>query len=49
MRIYDEALSAGAIAVLANPIPEPSTVVLAALGLLGLLAWGRRRRRPQAA
>jgi len=27
------------------PIPEPSTFVLAALGLLGRLAWGRRRRR----
>ena len=26
-------------------IPEPSTFVLAALGLLGLLGWGRRRRR----
>jgi len=25
-------------------IPEPSTFVLAALGLLGLLAWGRRKR-----
>jgi len=26
-------------------IPEPSAFLLAALGLLGLLAWGRRRRR----
>jgi len=26
-------------------IPEPTTLCLAALGLLGLLAWGRRRRR----
>jgi len=26
-------------------IPEPSTIALSALGLLGLLAWGRRRRR----
>jgi len=26
-------------------IPEPSAFALAALGLLGLLAWGRRRRR----
>jgi len=26
-------------------IPEPSSVILAALALLGLLAWGRRRRR----
>ena len=28
-----------------EPIPEPSTLLLAALGLLGLLGWGRRRRR----
>jgi len=27
------------------PVPEPSTLCLAALGLLGLLACGRRRRR----
>jgi len=26
------------------PIPEPSTFALSALGLLGLLAWNRRRR-----
>lgn len=26
-------------------IPEPSTFLLAAFGLLGLLGWGRRRRR----
>jgi hypothetical protein len=26
-------------------VPEPSTLILTALGLLGLLAWGRRRRR----
>jgi len=26
-------------------VPEPSTVLLAALGLLGLLAWVRRRKR----
>jgi hypothetical protein len=45
MRIYDEVLDANAIAALANPIPEPSTLLLAALGLLGLLGWGRRRRR----
>ena len=43
VRIYDEALDANAIAALANPVPEPSTIVLAALGLLGLLC-GRRRR-----
>lgn len=27
-------------------IPEPSTLVLAGLGLIGLLAYGSRRRRP---
>jgi len=26
-------------------VPEPSTFALAAIGLLGLLGWGRRRRR----
>ncbi len=26
-------------------VPEPSTLALAALGFLGLLAWGRRQRR----
>jgi len=26
-------------------VPEPSTFALAAFGLLGLLGWGRRRRR----
>lgn len=41
VQIYDEALSAGAISALAR-IPEPSTSLLAVLGLLGLLA--RRRR-----
>ncbi|MCH8045035.1 MAG: LamG domain-containing protein [Planctomycetes bacterium] len=43
MRIYDEVLDADAIFALAN-IPEPSAIVLAAFGLLGLLC-GRRRRR----
>ena len=42
MRIYDEVLDADAIFALAN-IPEPSAIVLAAFGLLGLLC-GRRRR-----
>jgi len=26
-------------------VPEPSTLLLAALGLLGLLGFGRRKRR----
>ena len=43
VRIYDEALDAAAIATLATPIPEPTSLLLAALGLLGLLC-GRRRR-----
>ena len=29
----------------ATPAPEPSTFFLATLGVLGLLGWGRRRRR----
>lgn len=30
---------------LENPIPEPTSLALAALGVLGLLGWGRRRKR----
>jgi hypothetical protein len=33
------------IDVMGSPIPEPSTLVLAALGVLGLLGYGRRRQR----
>jgi len=32
-------------AVTQVPIPEPSTFALSALGLLGLLGWGQRRKR----
>lgn len=46
MRVYDEALDADAILAIATEtaIPEPCTLLLAVLGLLGLLC-GRRRRR----
>jgi len=44
VRIYDEALSAGAIAILAKPVPEPSTSFLAAFGLLSLIGCRRRRQ-----
>ena len=36
-------LSSGSI--IAVPIPEPSTVILAAIGLVGLAAYGWRRRK----
>jgi len=42
--IFNRALTETEIGLLAG-IPEPSTFTLAALGLLGVLAWGRRRRR----
>ena len=29
-----------------NVVPEPNSLVLAALGLVALAAWGRRRKRP---
>jgi hypothetical protein len=31
--------------VIVNPLPEPSSVVLGALGLAGFVAWGWRRRK----
>jgi hypothetical protein len=57
VQVYDTALSADDVAFLFNNpgsalgeigvagVPEPSTLVLAALGLLGLMATRRRRRR----
>lgn len=47
MRVYDEALDADAILAIATEtaIPEPCTLLLAALGLLGLLCGRRRRGR----
>jgi len=44
VRVYDHALTDQEIDAIFN-IPEPSTLALTALGLLGLLACGRRRRR----
>jgi MYXO-CTERM domain-containing protein len=38
----------GAAYVFENPIPEPTSLVLAALGMLALLGFGRRRRRRHA-
>jgi len=34
----------GSVAIV-NPIPEPSTLVLLGMGAVGLLAYGRRKRR----
>lgn len=51
--LWDEALDLATIQGLAdgsispNPIPEPSTLLLAALGLLGLAGGARRSRRRQ--
>jgi len=49
VQFYDAALSDAEILYLFNnpgqPIPEPSTFTLCVLALLGLLGWGRRRRR----
>ncbi len=44
IRIYDHALTAQEVTAL-TLVPEPSAFALAALGLLGLLGFGRRKRR----
>jgi uncharacterized membrane protein len=43
-QITGEAGSGDTIAFLLTPVPEPSSVMLAAIGLVGLAAWGWRRR-----
>ena len=44
LRIYDSALTAAQIQALANGVPEPSTLILSLVGLVGcILARSRRR------
>jgi len=46
VRFYDELLDVNAIeAIRMEAIPEPSTFALATLGLVGLIGFGRRRKR----
>jgi hypothetical protein len=43
LRIYNEALSANAIANLARGIPEPAAMIVALIGLCSAAAFSRRR------
>jgi hypothetical protein len=45
LRIYNHVLTEAEIAATMSQIPEPSALALAALGLLALLGFARRRRR----
>lgn len=45
VRIYDEALSTEAVQQLVTGVPEPSTLVLAISGLIGLLAYAWKRQK----
>jgi len=42
---FDTTSQPGKSVITAVVVPEPSTFVLAALGLLGLIGFGRRRKR----
>jgi probable HAF family extracellular repeat protein len=42
---YNPSLGLGTSGVLLTPVPEPSTFALAALGILGVVAYARRRAR----
>ena len=45
MLIFDHALDAGEVRLLSEPVPEPSSVALLAIGGLFALVPGIRRRR----
>ena len=45
VKIFDTVLTPAEIQSLSVVVPEPSSILLASLGLLGLLGCGRRRRR----
>ena len=44
LNIHSSVFGGGEIRGFLLPVPEPSTAMLAALGLVGLAAWGWRRR-----